>query len=245
MPGNPARGRSIVLVHGSWHGGWCWSRVGPYLAEAGFEVHAPSLTGHGDRSHLVSPSVGLSTHIEDVANLILWNDLTDVVLCGHSYGGMVISGVADRLAARIAALVYIDAHVPRDGQSMMDLVTAEVRERLRRRAGEEGFGWLMPPTAAEFFGTTDAADRAWIDRMCTPMPLKCYEEAVALSGEWDKVPRKLYLRMVEHRRPYFDAAADARRGKPGWTVVELPAAHNVMITHPELLASALTSELQG
>jgi pimeloyl-ACP methyl ester carboxylesterase len=231
--------RTLVLVHGSWHGGWCWSRVTPLLRARGIAFHAPSLTGHGDRHHLVSPAVDLSTHVADIANLIRWEDLKDVVLCGHSYGGMVVSGVADQLAERIHTLVYLDAHVPADGQSMMDLAGDEVRERLTRRAKEQGFGWLMPPTPADFFGTTEKADQDWVNGLCTPMPLACYEEKIRLTGKLDRVGRRVYLRLTEHRRPYFIAAADRHRGVAGWEVVDLPTAHNIMVTHPRLLADQL------
>lgn len=230
---------AFVLVHGSWHGGWCWQRVVPLLARDGARVHTPSLTGHAERHHLISPQVNLSTHVADIANLIEWEDLTDIVLCGHSYGGMVVSGVADRLPGRIRTLVYLDAHVPDDGQSAADIIGPEVHGRLRRRAEDEGFGWLLPPTKADFFGTRDQADQDWINRRCTPMPLACYEERLARNGAADAIPHKAYIRLSEHRRPYFIDAADRHRDRPGWTVIDLPAAHNVMITHPAMLADAL------
>jgi pimeloyl-ACP methyl ester carboxylesterase len=236
--------RTFLLVHGSWHGGWCWSRLAPLLAAAGHRVLAPSLTGQGDREHLLSPAVGLSTHIEDVANLIEYEDFRDVVLVGHSYGGMVVSGAADRCAERIGSLIYLDAHVPNDGDSMCGLIGPEVEARLKARVDGEGFGWIMPPSPAAAFGTSPADGAQWIDRMSTPMPWKCYAEPIKLSGAIDAIGDKAYIRCSLHDRPYFKAAADRHRGAPGWRVRDLPAAHNVMITHPELLAETLLGLLR-
>src|ERR1700728_4589280 len=118
--------KTFVLVHGAWHGGWCWRRVTDRLTVKGHRVYTPTLTGVADRSHLLSESVNLSTHVTDVVNLIRWEEMTDIVLCGHSYGGMVVTGVADKMSERIAALVYLDAFVPESGQSMQDLRPREL-----------------------------------------------------------------------------------------------------------------------
>src|SRR5690349_6349785 len=115
---------TFVLVHGAWHGGWCWRKLSPLLAAQGHEVFAPTLTGLGERSHLAGPEVGLAVHVQDVASLLEFEDLREVILVGHSYGGMVLAGVAGRAAERLSQLVYLDAYVPRHGQSMVDLVPA-------------------------------------------------------------------------------------------------------------------------
>ena len=126
---------TFVLVHGAWHGGWCWKRVRPLLESRGHLVFTPTLTGLGERSHLLARETGLETHIADVVNVIRWEELSEVVLCGHSYGGMVISGVADRVPDRIRSLVYLDAFVPSDGQSLFDFLPAEhVKGHPRRGA---------------------------------------------------------------------------------------------------------------
>ena len=138
---------TFVLVHGAWHGGWCWSRVARRLRAAGHEVHTPTLTGLGDRSHLMSRSVNLQTHVQDVANLLHWEELNDIVLCGHSYGGMVITGVANRLAKRIKSLVYLDAFVPENGQAVLDFMPADRVEQFYESVREKGAGWLIPPRA--------------------------------------------------------------------------------------------------
>lgn len=236
--------RTFLFVHGSWHGGWCWSRVAPMLESVGHRVLAPSLTGHGDRKHLLSPAVGLSTHIEDIVNLIEYEDLRDLVLLGHSYGGMVVSGAADRLAERIGLLVYLDAHVPGDGDSMCSLIGPEVEERLKTRVDGEGFGWIMPPSPAATFGTPPDEGGDWIDRRTTAMPWRCYTEPVSITGRLETIARKAYLRCSRHERAYFQMAADRHRGAAGWRVIDLPAAHNVMVTHPRMLADTLL-ELAG
>ncbi len=157
---------TYVLVHGAWHGSWCWKRVRRALQARGHEVFTPTLTGVADRLHLLSPQVDLETHITDVTNLIRWEELSDVVLCGHSYGGCVISGVADRIPDRIGALVYLDAFVPENGQSLHDTLPAEARNAQSEGARQVGEGWKVPPIPAEAFNV-NARDRDWVNRQCT------------------------------------------------------------------------------
>ena len=157
---NPA---TYVLVHGAWHGSWCWKRVRKGLRDTGHQVFTPTLTGLGERSHLNSAAVNLSTHIADVVNLLRWEDLSDVILCGHSYGGNVITGVADRIPERIRSLVYLDAFVPEDGECLFDLVPPELAQRMRLQAQTAGSGWNIPPLPAEHFNV-NLRDAAWIKR---------------------------------------------------------------------------------
>jgi pimeloyl-ACP methyl ester carboxylesterase len=142
---------TFVLVHGAWHGSWCWKRVRKTLQAEGHDVFTPTLTGIAERSHLISPQVTLDTHIADVVNLIRWEELTDVVLCGHSYGGCVITGAADRVAERLKALVYLDAFILGDGQALHDVVPPGVRDAQVKGAVEHGHGWQVQPISAEFF----------------------------------------------------------------------------------------------
>jgi pimeloyl-ACP methyl ester carboxylesterase len=142
---------NFVLIHGAWHGGWCWKRVRQALQAQGHEVFTPTLTGVADRSHLLSRAVNLDTHIEDVVNLIRWEELSDVVLCGHSYGGCVISGVADRIPERVGALVYLDAFVLADGENLLQHVHETQRNLLLEGAKNMGEGWKVPPSPAEVF----------------------------------------------------------------------------------------------
>src|SRR5262249_39759793 len=145
------RRSTFVLVHGAWHGSWCWKRVRKALQARGHEAFTPTLTGVGERSHLFSPHVNPDTHVEDVVNPIRWEDLSGVVLCGHSYGGCVITGVTDRLPDRIGALVYLDAVVPEDGQSMYDFLPGFYKAPQLEAARRDGEGWKVPPLPAEVF----------------------------------------------------------------------------------------------
>ena len=219
--------KTFVLVHGAWHGGWCWRRVNDRLTTRGHRVYAPTLTGLADRSHLLSPSVNLSTHITDIVNLIRWEEMNDAVLCGHSYGGMVVTGVADRMPERVAALVYLDAFVPESGQSWADL---------RPRATPPGL--TMPPTSAEVFRVNEH-DRQWVDRMCTPQPVACATEKLTLTGACHTVPRKLYIRAAGYPSSAFDRAYERAKSDETWIAKELPCGHDAMIDMPDALAEIL------
>lgn len=183
---------TFVLVHGAWHGSWCWARVRKSLLDKGHEVFTPTLTGVGERSHQLAPDVDLLRHIEDVANLVLWEDLSSIILCGHSYGGCVVSGVADRLPERIAALVYLDAFLLEDGESLHDALPAEQRQLQLDLTAEHGEGWRVPPIPAEAFNV-NAADREWVDRQCTPQPLATFQQALRLQGGLSQIPKNYFI----------------------------------------------------
>jgi pimeloyl-ACP methyl ester carboxylesterase len=218
---------AFVLVHGAWHGGWCWRRVADRLAAKGHRVYAPSLTGLADRSHLMGERVNLSTHVTDIINLIRWEELRDVVLVGHSYGGMVITGVADKLSERIGALVYLDAYVPESGQSMMDLRPRELPNAL-----------TIAPTPAETFRVNER-DRAWVDRMCTPHPVAAITERLSLTGAYRAVRRKVYIRAADYPNPAFQETYQRLKDDAGWVAHLLPCGHDVMIDMPDALAEIL------
>ena len=172
---------TFVLVHGAWHGSWCWKRVRRLLQERGHDVFTPTLTGLADRSHLLTRGVNLETHIQDVANLILWEELSGVILCGHSYGGAVVEGVADRLPERIRALVYLDAFVLESGECVLEHVPGALAEGAG--AGEE---WKVPPIPGEVFGV-NAQDLEWMKRQCTVHPMAAFEQKLELTGGIDRV----------------------------------------------------------
>jgi pimeloyl-ACP methyl ester carboxylesterase len=217
---------TFILVHGAWHGGWCWRRVSDRLIAKGHRVYTPTLTGLADRSHLLSNSVNLSTHVADVVNLIRWEELKDVVLCGHSYGGMVVTGVADKLSERIASLVYLDAFVPESGQSMQDL---------RPRVLPEG---TIPPIPAETFRVNER-DRAWVDRQCTPHPVASMTERLSLTGAYRAVRRKVYIRAASYPSPAFEPTYERLKDDAGWVVHRLNCGHDVMIDMPDALTELL------
>ncbi len=159
---------TFVLVHGAWHGGWCWPRVADRLRGGGHTVFTPTLTGLGERSHLLRAGIDLKTHIADVVNVMKWEGLSDVVLCGHSYGGMVISGVAEALPQAIRSIVFLDAFVPRNGEAVQDLTGPAVREAAQ--AAMQRGDIVIPQRPAEAFGV-NPADRAWVDRLCVGQPI--------------------------------------------------------------------------
>src|ERR1044071_8351325 len=147
---------TFVLVHGAWHGSWCWTRVRATLQRRGHAVFTPTLTGLAERSHLLSRSVNLETHIDDVVNLIRWEELSDVVLCGHSYGGAVVRGAADRVASQISALVYLDAFLVGNGQCVYDTLPEAQRDRQLELVHSVGDGWKVPPIPAEAFHVNES-----------------------------------------------------------------------------------------
>jgi pimeloyl-ACP methyl ester carboxylesterase len=229
----------FVLVHGAFHGGWCWRDVTAQLRALGHVVFTPTLTGLGERSHLASPAVDLSTHVQDVANVIEWEELRDVVLVGHSYGGMVITGVADRLAERLAALVYLDALVPQDGQCALDLQPPERRESILEEVAANG-GWLWPPRTAAFYGVRDPRRRGWVDGKCTPQPFHTLFERLRLEAPpGSKVARKLYILCTDPPLAYMRQFYEWASAAPGWQVTELATGHDAMITQPQILARLL------
>lgn len=228
---------TFVLVHGGWHGGWCYQRTARLLRSQGFEVYAPTLSGISDRSNVLSRSIGLSTHVDEIANLLEWEDLNNVVLCGHSYGGMVISGVVGKVASRISSMSYIDAIVPRNGEAMHDVLPPDRRERHQSWAQERGFGWLVPPISAAAFNV-NSKDAAWVDRLCTPHPLRCFEEPVTVSAAIENIPRQ-YIVATDFPKSSFPAVGEQLRATPGWSVEELHGGHDLMVDDPVGLARLL------
>src|SRR6266542_1757050 len=224
---------TFVLVHGAWHGGWCWSRLIPFLEAAGHRAFGPSLTGLGERAGLLSPEVGLSTHIQDIVGLIEERRLRQVILVGHSYGSLVITGVADRVPDQVGHLVYLDTFVPRDGQAMSDiapLVIAIFRWQARRR----GDGWRLDPPRGNTFGVTEESDVNWVRAMVTPQPLKTFEEPLRLSDPdiVSDFPRTHVLCTRGGRLVSFIRRLLLPPKGPGWRLRRLPTGHDAMITMP-------------
>ena len=175
---------NFVLVHGAWCGGWWMSPLARALRRRGAEVFTPTLTGLGERMHLATPDTDLSVHVQDVLGLLHYEDLQDVILVGHSYGGMVVTAVADEARDRIKHLIYFDAFVPRDGQSLADLCPPEVMQGITDLAASEGGGWRAPaPFTMEQFGVTDPEILAWNERGNVMQPLKTFTEPVKLSAK--------------------------------------------------------------
>jgi pimeloyl-ACP methyl ester carboxylesterase len=226
---------TFVLIHGGWHGAWCWNRVARILRNDGHDVFTPTLTGLAERSHLLTDAVGLQTHVDDVVNLLKWEDLSDVVLVGHSYGGIVISEVAEQAVSALRAIVFLDAFLPDDGQSLAEIAAPRVRELITRAlaAGET----TIAPFPATVFNVNEA-DRAWVDAKCTAQPLRTFTDRVSLSGARDRIARKAFIRATAYDSATYDAAL-ARTRAAGWRTHEVPCGHDVMIDMPERLAEIL------
>ncbi len=225
--------RHFVLVHGAWCGGWIWRRVADRLRARGHRVFTPTLTGLADRSHLATADVTLSTHILDVANLIRWEELERVVLVGHSYGGMVVSGVTEIAApGTIAAVVYLDAALPEDGKSLSDY--APLPPQL---AGAEHL--IAPIPAAP--PRMNAADAPWLNRMRTPQPVGTFTEPVKLTGALERIPSKTYVLATGYDGGSLKAFAARAKSDPSWTYAELPCGHDVMLAMPDETAALLES----
>jgi pimeloyl-ACP methyl ester carboxylesterase len=231
---------TFVLVHGGGHGGWCYQRVSRLLRSAGHEVYAPTLTGLGERSHLVGPHVDLNLHIQDVVAVLHFEDLHDVILVGHSYGGMVITGIADRAADRVGKLVYLDAANPRNGQSLVDVAGPIIE--MTRPSGEVINGVemvLLPsPDAGTFYGVTDPADLAWMASRLTGHPWKCFEQKLELLDEaaFSEIPQYhiVCTSTLATRDP--ELMEEARAAGRLW---DIDTGHDLMITEPRKVADAL------
>jgi len=226
---------TFVLVHGAWHGAWCWRRVARLLVRNGHEVFTPTLTGLAERSHLLAPDINLDTHIGDVVTEMKWQELSDVVLVGHSYAGMVISGVAETMEKSISSFVMVDAFLPESGQALVDLQPPAIQETLR--AAERAGATTLPPRSAAFFNVNEK-DRTWVDTQCTPQPLKCFLQRLTLIHARERIARKSYIRAKGYASEPFDLAAANARAK-GWRVHELACGHDVMLDMPERLAEIL------
>lgn len=228
---------TYVLVHGAWHGSWCWKPVRKRLQEAGHQVFTLSLTGLGERSHLNSAGVNLSTHIEDVVNLLRWEDLADVILCGHSYGGIVISGVADRVPERIRSLLYLDAFVPEDGESLLDIHPPGLAQRMRILAQTAGNGWNVPPIPAEHFNV-NLRDTAWINSQCTSQSIATFEEHIKLNQVSSRTHDATYICATEWDNSPVQASYGRAKAK-GWNTRTIACGHEVMLDRPGELTDLL------
>jgi pimeloyl-ACP methyl ester carboxylesterase len=231
---------TYVLVHGGGHGGWCYQPVARILRSAGHEVYAPTLTGLGERSHLLSPAIDLDMHIRDVVAVLYYEDLRDVILVGHSYGGMVITGVADRAADRVGRLVYLDAANPVNGQSLVDVAGPVIEMTRPLGAVVDGVELVLLPApgAGMFYGVTDPEDAAWMDERLTGHPWRCFEQKLVLTNEaaYSAIPQYhiVCTSTLATRDP--ELVANARAQGRLW---EIDTGHDLMLTEPEPVADRL------
>jgi pimeloyl-ACP methyl ester carboxylesterase len=230
---------TFVIVHGAWSGAHAWRWVRPLLRAAGHDVVTPSLTGLGERAHLATPDTNLDTHVADVAAVLHYEDLHDVVLVGHSYGGMVITGVADRAPERIGQLVYLDADVPREGESMMDLVPVDHRAGYEEAARTRGEGWRVPPPLPDPLPPELPPEVAWAVARFNPHPLATMTQPLHLEhGETD-LPRTFVLCTEDKEDEPEPPHVTRVRADPSWRLIELAATHTAHVAAPELLSRTL------
>ena len=226
-------------MHGAWHGTWCWHRVADRLRKAGHRVFAPTLTGVGERRHLLSASVDLETHVQDVLGVLEAEELDEVVLVGHSYAGLVISGVAARATRRIRQLVYLDALLAEDGQSWADAFPPEIAEARRRGATVTNGVKTIPPPDPEIYGFADPEDTAWVRRRLTPHPYAPYEQKSRLDGPLGSGLPRLYVDCTQPAVPVLATIKDRYRGRADWPYAELRTGHDSMVSAPDQLTRLL------
>jgi pimeloyl-ACP methyl ester carboxylesterase len=224
------------LVHGAWHGGWCWAKVARLLRDAGHEVYTPTLTGLGERAHLARPEIDLDTHIQDLVAVLESEELRQVTLVGHSYGGMVITGAAARTSGRIAHLVYLDAVVPEAGKALLDYL-GERAMAMREAAATQGEGWKVPPFAPERFGVTSQRDTEWLNKHLAPQPLRTLEQPLPAGGS-ERVKRT-YVYCSKPATGTFDQFAERVRDDRRWTFHDVKTGHDAMVTAPGEVAKIL------
>jgi pimeloyl-ACP methyl ester carboxylesterase len=228
--------KTFVFVHGTWHGGWCWRRVADALEKKGHKVYAESLTGVGDRSHLLTKDVNLTTHVGDVVNLVKWEDLKDIVLVGHSSAGFVITQAAEQIGPSVGSIVYLDAFVPQPGDSLISLANPGPKKAMEDAVARGDLA-AKPVPAAAF--KVNEKDRAWVDAKCTPHPLAAVADKVTAASAREKIARKTYIRAKGFDSPVFDQTLAKLKTDPGWKTYEVPCGHDVMVDMPDRLVEIL------
>lgn len=228
---------NFVLIHGAWHGGWCWRDVASQLRNAGHQVFTPTMTGLGERAHLLTANTNLSTFIDDTSAVLEAEELSEVVLVGHSFGGPVISGVADRMPDRLRHLVYLDALIVQSGQSALGILPPEVQRERSRTIDAEGLRMAIPEP--EKFGITDPLQSAWLKRRLTPHPLNAYQQPLVLNNP---IGNGVACTYIAAANPWYAPGASSRawvQSQQGWGWREIQAGHDAMVSAPAALASML------
>jgi len=225
--------KTFLVCHGAWSAGWAWKKMHPLMRKAGHRLVTPSYTGLGERAHLAIPSIDLDTHIADMLNVIKYEDLRDIVLIGHSYGGMVATGVADRARDKVRQLIYIDAFVPEGGQSLNDLNEGSQRRMEELKASGE---WRAPPNPTP--PDTSPEDVDWLSERRVPMPIKCFEAKLKMSGPLT-LPRSYIYATRITPADTFGPFAKMAKNDPAWRYFEIDASHSPNVTAPEALMALL------
>lgn len=237
--GSRSDAKTYVLLHGAFHGGWCWQRVADPLRAAGHRVFTPTQTGLGERAHLLHADIGITVFIQDLVNVIESEELRDIILVGHSFGGLAITGAADRLPDRIRHIVYLDAVVLQNGQSVYSTFPPQLVQARMKIAQDHDGGKSFPPFKPEAFAVTNPADQAWLARRLTAHPAKTYSEPITLKNPPAHGLKRTFVRCTKPLYPPVNASADWVRKQTGWNFVELAAGHDAMVTEPKELTELL------
>ncbi|WP_313156862.1 alpha/beta hydrolase [Sphingobacterium multivorum] len=231
---------TYVLVHGAWHGGWCWQAVAQQLTDAHYRVYAPTLTGLGERKHLIEPSVDINTHIQDIVNLIEMEDLHDVYLVGHSYAGAVIAGVADRIPSRLHKLIFLDAMIIEDGQSPISLQPKAVQEiQLKNIQRKENFA----PFDVALFGVTAPGLVSWVKERLSAQPFGTFAQRLHLQNKYGNGLPLVYIACTDPQLPIMKEMSEKVRADHtlNWHYREIATGHDAMLTAPTKLADMLVT----
>jgi pimeloyl-ACP methyl ester carboxylesterase len=228
--------KTFVLVHGAYHGGWCWRRVSDLLEKKGHKVFPVTLTGCGERSHLISKDTNLDVHITDLVNLIKYEDLKGLCLVVHSYGGWPGTGALEQVLDQVSSIVWLDAFIPENGQKGLDYISEFSRKALLD-AIEKGEVGRRPPKAEQFF--VNEKDRAWVDSKLSWQPNGVALQPIKLTGAIQKVAKKTYIRAPKYPQPAFDKAYAACKADRSWRTLETNSGHDVMVDAPDWLVDIL------
>lgn len=235
--------KTFLLVHGAWHGGWCWKKTEQALRSKGHDTHAPTLTGLGERLHLAHADITPDTHVEDILAVIKWRELDDIVLVGHSYGGLVISGVASQVPEKITTLIYLDAFAPEvSGRSIFADANPERMAAFEAQIADGGF--MVEPDLFDAW-TDDPAKRAWLMSMCTPHPVGSFRHGVTLSGRQNEVKERYFIVCSQNTPSPFQAEYQRVRDLDSWVTHEIATKHDAMVEQPEELARLLIHIAEG
>ena len=238
----PARAQSaaktFVLVHGAACGGWIWRRVADLLEKQGCKVFAPTFTGLGERSHLLTKAVGLDTHVTDIVNVVRWESLDGICLVAHSYAGWPCGAALDAIGGKVASIVWLDAFKPEDGRKLADLVAEPMRKTIESATAKGELGIPAPTELPPSF--VDPRDEAFVRAKLTPHPIATYSHPLRYAGALERIAKKTYVRLPNFTNPAFDQAYAACKADPSWSTAELAdCGHLAMLDAPERLAALL------
>jgi pimeloyl-ACP methyl ester carboxylesterase len=237
--------QTFVLVHGAWHGGWCWRRVADRLRAAGHTVFTPTCTGLGDKAHLLSKDITLDTFTNDIAGVIEAEELNDVILVGHSFGGSPTGGVAEKMPNRIKHLVYLDSLMVEPGKSPFDSLPADVVAARRKMAQETSGGLSLPAPPPSAFGVPEGPDADWVKRRLTPHPIGTYESKLNIQGPVGNNLPRTYIHCTSPSYAALQGSRDWVKRQQGWRWMEIATGHDAMVMAPDELAKMLSGIVQA